>query len=133
MRRRTRNVTLAIIGIVGLLIALGALPGLLRAGDPHVVVAEPDGGHAAIDVTNLSAQRFPFVSAALSNATATATGRSPRYWRGPVGFKEVFTHSPFDEFAALENRQPNATAGDTIYVRNGEGRFRLSIIQEGES
>jgi len=131
MRRRTRNVTLAILGIVAVLLALGALPGLLRSGDPYVVVAEADGDHAAVDVTNLSTQRYPYVSAALANASNTAAGRSGRYWRGPVGVKEVFTHSPFDEFDALSSRQPNATVDGDIYVRTGAGRFRLAITREG--
>lgn len=132
MRQRTRNVTIAILAVVAILLALGALPGLLRSGDPYVVVAEPAGDHAAVDVTNLSAQRFPFVSAALANASATTAGRSDRYWRGPFGFKEVFTHSPFDEFDALRGRQPNAAADGSIYVRTGDGEFRLSIMEEGE-
>jgi hypothetical protein len=133
MRRRTRNVTLAILGVVALLLALGALPGLVRSGDPYVVVASPDGDHAAVDVTNLSTQRYPYVSAALANASAATTGRSARYWRGPFGFKEGFTHSPFDEFDALGGRQPNATADGDVYVRTDDGTFRLSIAQERDS
>jgi hypothetical protein len=131
MRERTRNATLAILGVVAILLALGALPGLLRSGDPYVVIAEADGDHAAIDVTNLSTQRYPYVSAALANASATTAGRSARYWRGPLGLKEAFTHSPFDEFDALRGRQPNATEHGDIHVHNANGQFRLTITQEG--
>jgi hypothetical protein len=131
MRRRTRNVTLGVLMVGGLLLALGALPSLLRAGDPYYVTAQPGGDHPAVNVTDLPDGRFPYVTAALGNATADREGRSGPYWRGPVGLKEVFTHSPFDEFDALRARQPNATAGDDVYVAAAEGRFRLSIVREG--
>lgn len=132
MRRRSRNVTVAVLAVVAVLLALGALPSLLRAGDPYFVTATPDGDHPALDATDLSDRRFPFVTSALGNATATAVGRSGPYWRGPTGFKEAFAHSPFDEFDALAARQPNATAGGDIYVEVAAGRFRLSITREGE-
>jgi hypothetical protein len=130
MRRRTRNLTLAVLGVVLVLLALGALPSLLRAGDPYYVVATPAAAGPAVNATDLPAQRFPYVTAALGNATATEPGRAGPYWRGPTGFKEAFTHSPFDEFDALAARQPNATDGEAVFVSVPAGRFRLAITQE---
>jgi len=133
MRRRTRNVILAVLAVVGLLLALGAVPGLLRSGDPYYLTATPQDESvlgenlSAINVTGMSEARYPYSTAALSAATADAPGRAGAYWRGPVGIKEAFTHSPFDELTAL--RQQNATAATEagVYVHDERGLFLLEI------
>lgn len=183
MRPITRNVLIAIAVVVVLLLALGALPGYLRSGDPNYVVATTvdsppavaDGGQVAsdgpagssetsgtdraggtsatngtngtsatsgttgangtvqpFDATNLPANRYPYTMAALANATADAPGRSGPYWRGPVGFKGAFTHSPFDELDAIAARAPEATDGDAVFVRQSNATYRLTIEQEGQ-
>jgi hypothetical protein len=163
MRRVTRNLILALLGVLLVLLALGALPGLLKSGDPYYLTAtaanasgtaaegtaaatatttDSSGGTAtenatganatatanatrpAVDVTNLSARRFPYTTAAL------ADGRSDPYWRGPLGLKEAFTHSPFDELDALRGRNRNATDGDAVYVRENGTLYRLAVRQE---
>jgi len=133
MRRRTRNAVLAVLGVVVLLLALGALPSYLKSGDPYYVVADPGGDDPALNASAISTQRFPYVTDAIADAAGDRPGRSAPYWKGPVGFKEAFTHSPFEEFDALTARQPNATRdGDIVVVADGT-HYRLSIIQEAES
>jgi len=39
MRRVTRNLILALLGVVVVLLALGALAGLLKSGDPYYLTA----------------------------------------------------------------------------------------------
>jgi hypothetical protein len=134
MRRRTRNVVLAVLAILGLLLALGAVPGLLRSGDPYYLTATPQEGSGpgenltAINVTGMSEARYPYATAALAAAT-DGPGRAEAYWRGPIGIKEAFTHSPFDELTAL--RQQNATAATEagVYVYDERGLYLLSIQQ----
>lgn len=133
MRRVTRNVLLGLLAVVVLLLALGALPGFLRSGDPYYLTATPatvGAGGAAVNVTDLPEGRFPYATAALGNASADAPGRSHPYWRGPIGLKEAFAHSPFDEVDALAGREPDATDGDAVFVRRGETTYRLAVVQE---
>jgi hypothetical protein len=135
MRRRTRNAILVILAVLVFLVALGALPGLLRSGDPYYVTATAvDGGddRPAVNATGLPAARFPYTTAALSNATADTPGRSAPYWKGPVGFKEVFTHSPFDELSALAGRNATAATDGGVYVRQDESLYRLAVTQEDD-
>ena len=127
MRRRTRTVTLVVLGFAVLLLALGALPSLLRAGDPYYVTAQPGGDHPAVNVTDLPDRRFPYVTAALGNATTDREGRSGPYWRGPVGLKEAFTHSPFDEVSALQSRNASAATDDGVLVRSNDTLFDVSV------
>jgi hypothetical protein len=136
VRRITRNTILVILAVVVLLLALGALPSFLKSGDPYYVVATadeaPDG---TVNVSNLSARRYRFSTAAVSAAAASGngTGRSDPYWRGPFGFKEGFSHSPFDEFDALTRDYPNATvtaANDTsVYLSRNGTSYRVTITQ----
>jgi len=142
MRTRTRNTILAILGVLVFLIALGALPGLLKSGDPYYLTLSPEGdwdadngtlagaNQTAIDLNNLSEDRFPYTATALDNASANETGQSHPYWKGYVGLKEVFTHSPFDERDAYEQRNGDAAAEDGVYVRHDGTVYLLTVTQE---
>ena len=143
MRRRTRNFILAVLAVLGLLLALGAVPGLLKSGDPYHMTATPvgewEGPNATVgddatpvNVTALEEQRYRFTYAAVGDAdvSANATGRSDPYWRGPTGLKETFTHSPFDEIRALEEQNPRATAADGVYVHDNRTVYLLAVTQE---
>jgi hypothetical protein len=139
MRPVTRNFLLAMGVVVVLLLALGALPSLLKSGDPYYLTATPiENGSAAnasladgsaVDAANLSERRYPYTTAALSNATVDASGQSDPYWRGPVGLKGAFTHSPFDEMDALTQQFPAATDGDGVRVAHDGSLYRLAVTQ----
>ena len=131
MRRVTRNAILAILAVLVLLLALGALPSLLRTGEPTVITATAveDYEGPTVDATNLSERRFPYTTAALRS------GRSDPYYGGPTGLKEAFSHSPYDELDALNQRDRNRTGGDagavngtTAYVRTGDTVYRLELV-----
>jgi len=130
MRRITRNFLLGVLAVLVVLLALGALPGLLTSGDPYYLVASPASADVAVNVTDLPENRYPYATAALANATADAPGRSGPYWRGPVGLKGAFTHSPFDEVDALRGREANATDGDGVLVRRNGSVYHLAVTQE---
>ncbi|WEL16412.1 Uncharacterized protein SVXHr_0227 [Halorhabdus sp. SVX81] len=130
MRRRTKLVSVAILAIVVLLLALGALPGFIKAGDPYYMTATPVEEHAAVNATDLDERRFPYTTAAIDSATTAQPGESGPYWKGYVGFKEAFTHSPFDELTALQQRSTEAVDGpEAVYVRDGDAYYRLTIEQ----
>jgi len=133
VRRVTRNLVLAILAILVVLLALGAVPGLLKSGDPYYLTATPEGETsnrtAAVDGANLSERSYPYTTAALANATGDEPGRSGPYWRGPVGFKEAFTHSPFDEMNALRGQQPNATVGEVVRVARNGTLYRVAVTR----
>ncbi|MFB6170448.1 MAG: hypothetical protein ABEJ06_04800 [Haloarculaceae archaeon] len=123
MRRVTRNLVVGILVVV-LLLALGALPSYLRSGDPYYVVAEqPGGSHPSVNASTYDHSHYPYTTAAIR------TGRSDPYWKGPVGFKEAFTHSPFDEFGALAQRNADAREGETVWVTQNGTLYRLTITQ----
>jgi len=138
MRRITRNLVVFLLALVVALLALGALPSYIQTGDPYYVeataVEEPG---PTVDANNLTDRRFPYSVAAIEAAEAGETpARSEAYYTGPVGFKEAFTHTPFDEFGEFRTR--NATAvergaespvGDTAYVERGGQRYRLEIVR----
>jgi hypothetical protein len=136
MRPVTRNVVVAILVVVVLLLALGALPSYLRSGDPYylkatVVTETPDDVDPA-NITNLSQRRYPYTFGALDalgNASENATARSEPYWRGPFGFKGAFTHSPFDEVDAYAAQYPDAVRADRVYVTYEGTSYRLELIQ----
>lgn len=139
MRRVTRNFILGIVAVLVLLVALGALPGLLKSGDAYYVIATPEsaGGDAlegnstgaAVDGATLSERSYPYTTDALARATADEAGESDPYWRGPVGLKESFTHSPFDEMNALRVQYPNATVADGVRVRRNATLYRIAVTQ----
>jgi hypothetical protein len=135
MRPVTRNVVVATLAVVVLLLALGALPSYLKSGDPYyleatVVESPPDDVEPA-NVTAVSQRRYPYTFGALDAAgTATnATGRSEPYWKGPVGFKGAFTHSPFDELDAYTEQYPGAARDGTVFVSYEGTQYRLDLIQ----
>jgi hypothetical protein len=106
------------------LLALGALPSLLGTGDPHYLRATPtDADGPAVDVTGLSERRYPYLTEAL------ASGRSAPYRTGPVGLKEAFAHSPFDERAGLVTRNPDARHGDGVLVVDEGERYLVAVTQ----
>lgn len=128
MRSVTRNAALLVgIVLVGLL-ALGALPSYLGTGDPYyLVVEETEADGAAVDVTNVSERRYPY----LTDALASDDGRSEPYREGPYGIKEHFTHTPFDEVSALADRIPEAVAGDgRIRIERGDRRYYAVVVRE---
>lgn len=140
MRPVTRNVVLAILVVVVGLLALGAVPSYLRSGDPYYVVVEPTDPGPAVNATNLSERRYPYVRGAVAAAGAAegegegeseAEGRSEPYWEGPFGLKESFAHSPFDEFDAIRQRSPEATADGAVFVADNGTRYRAEIVREG--
>jgi len=153
MRRVTRNFLLAMAVIVVLLLALGALPSYLRSGDPYYMTATPAGNGTAnatggatgtpagtatasaenvsiVDAANLTEQRYPYTTEALANATADSPGQSTAYYRGPVGIKGAFTHSPFDEYDSLAQQYSGAVDGDAVRVRHDGTVYRLAVTQE---
>jgi len=154
MRRRTRNLVLGTVGVLGVLFAFVAVVGFLASGPPYYVTATPvdrgisSGGDAAtIDGSALPERRFPYTTTALlaagdgsasgddaagGPAGAGAIGRSEPYRTGPIGVKEFFSHSPFDELDALRQRNPEARADEDVLVRRGNATYRVGIVREGE-
>lgn len=138
MRRVTRNFLLAMGVLFVLLLALGALPGYLRSGDPYYITATPVGdvGNATaantstVDAAALSDRRYPYTTEALANATADSAGQSTAYYRGPVGIKGAFTHSPFDEYDSLAQQYPAARDGDAVRVSHDGTVYRLAVTQD---
>jgi len=139
VRAVTRRVTYAVLAVLLVLLALGALPSYLRAGDPYYLTATAaavPAGVEPIDATTLSERRYPYTVDALAAANASAEGtpgRSEAYYRGPLGLKGTFAHSPFDEFATYRQQHPGATASEAVYVRRGEATYRLTISQEANA
>ncbi|MFP4626879.1 MAG: hypothetical protein ACLFNI_09855 [Natronomonas sp.] len=146
MRRVTRNFVGSILVVLVLLLGLGALPSYVQTGDPYHVeatVADGDGDGPAIDLDALSEERFPFTFEAVSatgtksdERTDSPSGRSTAYYTGPVGVKERFTHTPFDEFDEFQTRQsgaldrsPTSPVGDVAYVTADGVRYRLEIVR----
>jgi hypothetical protein len=127
VRQITRRV-LAVFVLVALgLLALGALPSYLGSGDPYYLTATPtDAAGPTVNVTDVSERRYPYLTTALT----TSEGRSAGYRRGPVGFKEAFTHSPFDEVDALVTRAPDARTDGGILVEYKGQRYRVEVTQQ---
>ena len=133
MRRVTRNVVVAVLVVLALLLALGAVPSYLRSGAPYYVVAEPVEPGPAVNATNLSERRYPYLRGAVAAAASGEGGRSEPYWDGPFGLKESFTHSPFDEFSAVRQRSPEATRDGAVFVARNGTRYRAEIVREDET
>lgn len=136
MRQVTRNFILGLFAVLVLLLALGALPGLLKSGDPYYVTAAP-ANHVdatnetsqAVDGANLSERSYPYTTEALASATADEPSESDPYWRGPVGLKEAFTHSLFDEVNSLRVQHPNATVDEEVLVQRNGTLYRVAVTQ----
>jgi hypothetical protein len=111
--------------VVVLLLALGALPQFLGSGPPYhataVAVEETGNATESVNGSALSERRYRYVTAALDE------GESGTYRKGPVGFKRAFTHSPFDELAALRGQFPNATDGHAVYVSRNGTVYRVTV------
>jgi hypothetical protein len=135
MRRVTRNLLAGVAVVLVLLLALGAVPSLLKSGDPYYVSAASLGENAtagndtAVDASELSDRTHPYTTTALANASANRTGYSAPYWKGPFGFKGAFTHSPFDEVGALRQRNANATVGDGVRLSVNGTLYRVGVTQ----
>lgn len=140
MRPVARNLILAILGTLVVLIALGAVPSLIQTGDPYYVeatVAEESGPSVLAD--NFSEQRFPYAFEALNAAAdGESPARSEAYYTGPGGvggFKGSFTHTPFEEYDEFESRGEAAVqrgadspVGDVVFVTYEGQRYRLEIV-----
>lgn len=131
MRQVTRRVVIAILVVLALLLALGALPSLLKTGEPYYLTATPTTeNHSSVDFSRFPTRRYPYANTATNNAT-NGTGWSQPYWKGPFGLKEGFSHSPFDEVDAIAARAPNATGRDAVYLSRNGTLYRLEVTQEG--
>lgn len=135
MRTITRNVLIALVVIVVALIALGAVPGLLKSGDPYYLTATPVDpaetnytAEASINASDLAERRFEYTNEALTDAT-DGTGSATPYWKGPIGVKGSFTHSPFDELGSMETLYPNASDGQTALVRHNATFYYIEIVR----
>jgi len=123
---------LAVGVVVLVLLGLGALPSLLRSGDPYRTHATPaeaadlDGDVEPVAAENLSERRYPYLVEALGNGT------SDRYWKGPIGLKGSFAHSPFDELEAIRTQYPAAASRDAVYVRQNETVYRVTVEREDD-
>ncbi|MFB6107923.1 MAG: hypothetical protein ABEJ82_03655 [Haloplanus sp.] len=124
MRPTTRRVLALLALVVVGLLALGALPSALGSGAPYYMTATPtDATGPAVNVTDLPARRYPYLTAALED------GRSPPYQTGAHGLKEPFTHSPFDERDALLTRNPDAAVDGGVLVVDGGRRYRVAVVR----
>lgn len=124
MRPITRRAILGFAVVCVCLLALGALPSLLGSGDAYYLTATPTEREGpAVNVTDLSERRYPYLTAAIE------TGRSEPYRQGPLGLKESFAHSPFDEEDALFTRNPDARRGGGIVVVDGDDRYLIEVTQ----
>jgi len=85
---------------------------------------------SVVDAGTLSDRRYPYTTEALENATADSPGQSTAYYRGPVGIKGAFTHSPFDEYDSLAQRYPEAVEGDGVRVSHDGIVYRLAVTQQ---
>lgn len=135
MRPVTKNAIYVIVAVVVVLLALGALPGLLKSGDPYYLTATaatPASNATPFNASEVTGDRFPYTTTALERATPGEPGRSDPYWRGPAGLKGAFTHSPFDEENALSRQYPNASTDDSMYARHDGAVYRLTVVREVE-
>ncbi len=131
MRPLMRNALLAVGLAVVLLLALGALPGYLGSGEYYYLEAtETDDDGTAVDVEELSEQRYPYLTAALT----ADDGRSDGYQRAFGEFKDAFTHSPFDEFDSFQQLEPDALRddGDRVIIDLDGDRYSVEIVSEPE-
>ena len=128
---RTRYLLILLVPLA-VLLALGALPGLIGGGDVYTVVATetdledgdpPGNATETIDAVNLSENRFPYTTEALTE------GESDTYEEGRFGFEDSFTHTPFDEFSEFELWNGDATDGDVVWIEENGTYYRLEITE----
>ena len=128
---RTRYLLLLLVPIA-LLLALGAVPGLIGGGDVyHIVATEqdlddgvpPGDASETIPVANLSENRFPYVHGAIDEGEV-------EYEEGRFGFEDRFTHTPFDEFSELRIWNPSAVDGDVVWIEKNGSYYRVEITDE---
>ncbi len=132
MRPLMRNALLAVGLVVVLLLALGALPSYLGSGEYYYLEAtETDDDGVAVDVEELSEQRYPYLTAAV----AADDGRSDGYQRALGSFKDAFTHTPFDELDSLQQLEPDAARddGDRVIIELDGERYSVTIVSEPET
>lgn len=132
MRRIMRNALVAVGLVAVVLLALGAVPSYLGSGQQYYLeVAATDDAGTAVDVGNISERRYPYLTTALT----ADDGRSEGYQRGLGGFKDAFTHTPFDEHSALQQLEPGAVrdGGDRVIVQRNEERYSVAIVTESEA
>jgi len=130
MRRIMRNALVAVAVVALVLLALGALPGYLGSGEQYYLEASAtDDNGTAVNVTEISERRYPYLTAAL----AADDGRSDGYQRALGGFKDAFTHTPFDEHSALQQLEPDAArdGGERVIVERDGQRYSVDIVSEG--
>lgn len=123
MRKNTRRLVVVLALVVLGLLALGALPSYLGTGAPYYLTAtETNESGPAVNATDLPEHRYPYLTEAL------ATGRSEGYRTGRWGFKETFTHTPFDEIDALAAREPDARVDEQAVLVEYKGeRYRIAV------
>ena len=128
---RTRHLLLLLVP-VALLLALGAVPGMIGGGDVHYVVATeealedgvpPGEASETIPAANLSENRFPYVHGAIDEGTV-------EYEEGRFGFEDYFTHTPFDEFSELQLWNPSAVDGDVVWIEENGSYYRVELTNE---
>ena len=128
MRRIMRNALLLTGFVLVALLAVGAVPSYLGSGESHYFEATAtatDEPAPAINATNISERRFPYLTAALT----ADNGRSDGYQRALGGYKTWFAHSPFDEFEALQRRNGDAVSddGERVFVMYEGDRYSVVI------
>jgi len=127
-----RNALIAVGLVVVVLLALGALPSYLGSGEYYYLEVTPtDDNGTAVDVGNISEQRYPYLTAALD----ADDDRSEGYQRGLGGFKSAFTHTPFAEHSALQQLAPGAArdGGERVIVQLDRERYSVAIVSESEA
>ncbi|MFW5977827.1 MAG: hypothetical protein ACOCP2_01150 [Halohasta sp.] len=124
-----RNALVAVGLVVVLLLALGALPSYLGSGEQYYLeVSTTDDDGAAANVTEISERRYPYLTAALN----ADDGRSEGYQRAFGGFKDTFTHTPFDEHSALKQSEPDAArdGGERVIIEWDGQRYSVDVVSE---
>ena len=123
----------------------GATTGVLTWGSQQDTVFEAVDrlNETALDVATLFNRSYPYTIEALERASTGTTndsarresderppsiGRSSPYWQGPIGVKEAFSHSPFDEIDSLRTRYSATMLDDrTALVRWQNQTYRLAV------
>ena len=126
MRRIMRNALLLTGVVIVVLLAVGAVPSYLGSGESHYLTATAtDEPGSAINATEISERRFPYLTAALTGDS----GRSDGYQRALGGYKTFFAHSPFNEFDALKQRNAAAVRddGERVLVTYKGDRYSITL------